>query len=87
MENRANLEEEYKSLNEHRKCLEDMVVEISSRVENLLQKAKEYEEKPKTAQSYLVSAEKEQKRLDALKVSLTLADNELLHIMQLMAVK
>ena len=69
---------EYESLKGHRACLEDMISELDCKINELLFAA----EKDKGKFSVSVARCREQR--DALQASLVLADNELLHLMELL---
>lgn len=69
---------EYEVLKGHRACLEDMISELDCKINELLFVV----EKNKGKLS--ASVVRYRKQRDALQVSLVLADNELLHLMELL---
>ncbi len=69
---------EYEALKGHRACLEDMISELDCKINELLFVA----EKNKGKLPALVIRYRKQR--DALQASLVLADNELLHLMELL---
>ena len=69
---------EYESLKGHRACLEDMISELDCKINELLFVAEKNKGKlPASVVRY-------RKQRDALQASLVLADNELLHLMELL---
>lgn len=84
MEDINKIKAEYETLKQHRKILEEMITEADSKVDEFIRHANENEGKPFTVRNCLAAAKRWQKRLDALKASLVLADNELSHYLQLL---
>lgn len=69
---------EYEALKGHRACLEDMISELDCKINELLFVAE------KNKGKLPASAARCREQRDALQASLVLADNELLHLMELL---
>lgn len=81
---KKNIQAEYDTLKNHRDCISDMVVELDGKLSGLQERLDGCEDRPVTRRAYLAAAEHCQKRLEAMKAALALADAELLHYLEIL---
>ena len=86
MEDKNKIQEEYNLLKKYCTCLEEMVEENVFKAKEFRDKAVENEDKPVTVRNCLTAAERCENRAEALRNVLALADNELLHYMEILSI-